>query len=187
MAKYDLFLRVDDPETTNDRFWFCVNFVKGSLGLWMRLCLITGVAVALSTYLSGVITLLTTGIIYLLGFFQDFIAEVAFRRAAGGGPLEAGIRLIRRPGGESLVTPLEETATVQISTGLDEVFSWLLRRVMDLIPDVTRFSFTDYVAEGVAISGGEIIVTLLLLVGYVLPWTVLAYYLLRWREIAGNM
>jgi hypothetical protein len=186
MAKYDLYLRQDDPEGGNDRLRFCLNYFKGGFGLWLRLCLIVGLAVALSTYLSGVITFLTTLILYGLGFFRDFMAEVAFRRNVGGGPLEAALRLVRRPGGESLAVPLEETTAVRVATGSDDVFGWLMRRVMDLIPDVTRFSFTDFVAEGVAIGGGQMLFAFLIMLGYLLPWAVLAYYLLRWREVASS-
>jgi hypothetical protein len=188
MAKYDLYLRQDDPNAglAHDRLAFCANYFKGSVGVWMRLCLLVGLAVALSTYLSGVITLLATGILYVLGFFQDFIQEVALRKNVGGGPLESMMRLVGRPGGESTAMPLPEGTTTTVSTGLDSFFSWMLRRVLDVIPDVDRYSFTDFVAEGVAISGGQLGWTLLLLIAYVLPWAVLAYYLLRWREVASS-
>ncbi len=186
MAKYDLYLRRDNPNSGSDSAMFCLNFAKGSFGVWLLLCLVIGLAVALSTYLSGVITLLTTGILFVLGFFQEFIQDVAFGRVVGGGPTEAVMRLLRRPGGESLATPLEDSAQTRVATGLDGMFSWLLRRVMDIIPDIDRFSFTDFVAEGVSISGGQMVFSFLLLVGYLLPWAVLAYYLLRWREVASS-
>lgn len=187
MAKYDLFLRLDDPERGNDTVRFCVNFMRGSLGLWMWLALVIALAVALSTYLSGVITLLTTGVLFVLGFFQDFIQDVALRRNIGGGPVEAALRLLRRPGGESMTVPLEETTGVKVSTGLDAVFSWTLRRVLEIIPDVNVFSFTDFVAEGVAVSQSQLLAAAVkLLLWYVLPWSVLAYYLLKWREVASS-
>jgi ABC-type transport system involved in multi-copper enzyme maturation permease subunit len=188
MAKPDLFLRLDpdDPGGGWDKARFAVNFYKGSFGLWLRLCLMLGLAVALSTYLSGVITLLTTGIIYLLGFFPDFISEVAQRRNVGGGPMESMMRLVKRPGGESTAGQLDQTTTAQVATWFDEVFSWALRRFLDLIPDLANYTFTDYVAEGVSISAGQMVMSLVVLVGYLLPWAVLAYYLLKWREVASS-
>jgi hypothetical protein len=188
MAKDDLFFRLDDDDAsgTMNKLRFCVNFFKASFGLWMRLCLILGLAVALSTYLSGVITVLAASILYVLGFFEEFITEVALRKNVGGGPMESMMRLVARPGGEPIAGQLEESASTHVATHFDAGFAWLLRRVMSVIPDVTTFSFTDYVAEGVAVSGGQMAMTFLLLVGYILPWAVLAYYLLRWREVAGS-
>ena len=144
-----------------------------------------GLAVALSTYLSGVITLLGTLILYVLGFFQEFITEVALRKNVGGGPLESAIRLLQRPGGAPIAAPSDE-ATLQVSGWFDGTFSWTLHRMLNVIPDVARFSFTDFVAEGVAIRPDQMAMALLLLVGYVLPWVVLAYYLLKWREVASS-
>jgi hypothetical protein len=50
---------------------------------------------------------------------------------------------------------------------------------------VDRFDLTSYVAEGFNISGGQMVVHFLLMVGYLLPWALLAYYLIKWREIAN--
>jgi hypothetical protein len=188
MAPDDLFFRLDEDDAsgTVNKLRFCLNFYKGSFGLWLWLCLILGLAVALSTYLSGVITLLTGGILFFLGFFEEHITDVALRKNVGGGPLESAMRLLKRPGGEPMAGELEQSATTQVATGFDQVFAWTLRRVMNLIPDVAIYNFTDFVAEGVAISGGQLVMAFLLLVGYVLPWAVLAYYLLKWREVASS-
>ncbi len=188
MAKHDLWLRQDDHDagTTVDKFRFCVNYFKGAYGLWLRLCLVIGLAVALSTYLSGVISLLTTGTLFVLGFVQDFIAEVAKGEVAGGGAIRSAMRLGARPGGESPAAELPDTAATRVAGVFDQVFNWCLARFMNLIPSVTRLSFTDWVAEGVAISGAQMLAATVLLIGYILPWVVLAYYLLRWREVASS-
>ena len=72
---------------------FAVNFVKGVIGMWFRFLMILGVAVVLSTYLSGVISWLTAVILYFLGMFSDFIEKLASGRLQGGGPAEAFYRL----------------------------------------------------------------------------------------------
>jgi ABC-type transport system involved in multi-copper enzyme maturation permease subunit len=186
MARRDLYFRLDtDDQGAGNKLRFCLNFFKGNFGLWLRLCLIIGLAVALSTYLSGVITLLTTAVLFVFGFFVEFITDVALRRNIGGGPIEATMRLLKRPGGEALAMPLDESASAQVATGIDSAFSWSLRRALGVIPDVAQYSFTDFVAEGVAISGSQMGWALWELVRYLLPWAVLAYYLLRWREVAG--
>jgi hypothetical protein len=188
MAKPDLYLRLDPDDAGGawNKVRFALNFYKGSFGLWLQLCLIIGLAVTLSTYLSGVITLLTTAILYVLGYFPEFIKEVATHTNVGGGPLESMMRLVKRPGGEPIAGQLDNTTTTQVATGLDSVFSWSLDRVLNLIPDHAKYVFTDYVAEGVSISAGQMAMSLLSLVGYLLLWAVLAYYLLKWREVASS-
>ncbi len=82
--------------------------------------------------------------------------------------------------------PLPDTAVSQVSSFLDRIYGGLfLRGVLQLIPDVERFSFTSFVAEGVSVSGGQLLMSFLYLLGYLVPWAVLAYYLLRWREVAA--
>jgi hypothetical protein len=68
----------------------------------------------------------------------------------------------------------------------DPAFRWTMGRVFDLIPDVDRFDLTLFVAEGFDVSVGQLFVAFLLLLGYLLPWAVLAFYLLKWREVASN-
>jgi hypothetical protein len=182
MAKYDLYLRQDDPEGGWDRARFAVNFCKGALGLWYRLCLLIGLAVALSTYLNGVISLLVTLLLYLGGLCKDFIQEVALAQNIGGGPFEAMYRLVR---GENMMAQLQESTSVKVATGSDTVFRWFIHRVLSIIPDVDRYDLTSYVAEGFNIPLDQLLVNLLFLFGYLLPWAVLAYYLLKWREIAA--
>src|SRR5207249_803076 len=114
------------------------------------------------------------------------ITDVANGVNAGGGPLEGAMRLLQRPGGEPVAGQLEETATTQVATGLDEVFRWGLRRALNFIPDIGRYTFTDFVAEGMSIPAGDMAMSWLLLLGYLLPWAVLAYYLLKWREVASS-
>jgi hypothetical protein len=188
MAKHDLYLRQDDHNAgaTVETFRFGVNYFKGAYGLWLRLCLVIALAVALSTYLSGVISLLTTGVLFVLGFVQDFIAEVAKGEVAGGGAVRSAMRLGARPGGESPAAELPDTAATRVASVFDQVFNWCLARFMNLIPTVDRFSFTDWVAEGVAISGAQMFTASVLLLAYILPWVVLAYYLLKWREVASS-
>lgn len=182
MARYDLFLRLDDPDGTWDRLWFAWNFFKGAAGLWFALVLICGLGVAISTYLSGVITLLLTGLLYIGGMFQDFIRTVGEGTNVGGGPLEAIYRIASRT---NLSAPIEETSAIRFATGSDLVFRWVVRRLLDILPDVDRYSLTAYVGEGFNIPGAQLLLHTLILLGYLLPWALLAYYLLRWREIAG--
>lgn len=185
---------------------FAVNFLKGATGLWMRLVLIIAVAVALSTYLSNVITLLVALMLYVGGIFREFIYSVVAGKNVGGGPLQAFFAVAGRQVGvgpqersPTLVyegvgwslfqhdtSNLEQTTSRFIFGAFDPIFRWVMGRVFDLIPDVDRFDLTLFVAEGFDISLGQLLTTLIVLIGYLLPWAVLAYYLLKWREIASN-
>jgi hypothetical protein len=75
---------------------------------------------------------------------------------------------------------------VKIATGYDFGFRWFLRRILDVIPDVDRFDFTDKVSEGFAITGMDMFLNFLLLVAYLIPLAILAYHLIRSREIASS-
>jgi hypothetical protein len=182
MAKYDLYLRQDDPDRGAEKWLFAANFFKGAFGVWLRLGLILGVAVTLSTYLSGVISLILAGVLYLGGMCLEFIQSVAFGKNAGGGPFESIYRLAQRQAG---AVPLDESAATRVLWFSDDVFRVFVRAVLYVIPDVDRFDLTPYVAEGFNITGGQLFLHLLLLVGYLLPWGLLAYYLMKWREIAN--
>jgi ABC-type transport system involved in multi-copper enzyme maturation permease subunit len=185
MAGPDLYVRLDrsaGPESGP----FALNFFKAAFGLWLQLGLVIGLAVVLSTYLNGVITLLLTLNLYLFGLCRDFIEKVAVGKVDGlGGPVDAMMRMSRR----ELVGPSNRDGTAaadQIAFFSDAAFRWFMRRFLNTIPDVDRFDLTRYVAEGFNIPSGEMVMAFLLLAGYLLPWAVLAYYLMKCREVASS-
>jgi ABC-type transport system involved in multi-copper enzyme maturation permease subunit len=182
MAKYDLYWRLDDPHRGSEKAAFTLNFYKGAFGLWLRLCLVIGLAVALSTYLSGVISMLVASMLYLGGGAIGYIQSIGLGTAPGGGPMEALVRLANR---QVALVPLEESTAATLATTTDIGFRWLIRRVLDLIPDVDRYDLTDYVSEGFNIPIAQLLLDFGTLSLYLLPWVILAYYLLKWREIAA--
>ena len=208
MARYDMYLRQDGPDPGAEARGFAVNFLKGSFGVWMRLVLVIGVAAALSTYLSNVISMLVALMLYLGGLCRDFILSVVAGKNIGGGPLQSFFAVVGRQIGPGPAeappktvydTPgswcallqhdasnLETNAFRYIFGAFDPIFRWVMGCVSNLIPDVDRFDLTMFVSEGFDVSFGQMAVTLLILIGYLLPWAVLAYYLLKWREIASN-
>jgi hypothetical protein len=176
MAKYDFYVLDADGS-------FAWNFYKGAAGLWLRVLLVIGLAVTWSTYLSGVISLVVTFAIYGVGVFREFLLRLATGAEVGGGPMEAFYRLTNKQG---IVTPLETTAAARLALGTDAVYRWIFRRIFDLIPDVDRFDWTVYVKEGFNINIVNLVLpSTLMLVGYLLPCGVLAYYLMKSREVAS--
>jgi hypothetical protein len=146
--------------------------------------MVLGIALACSTYLSGVISLLTTAFLCGAGLFRTYIASLAAGKTFGGGPFEAAHRLATRQG---MVMELPRDATTDVLKMLDQAYFWYLRRVLSAIPDVSRFDLTTYVASGFDISWSQVLFadTLLPLLGYLLPCAILAYYLMNSREIAN--
>jgi len=182
VAKYDLYLLEDEGK---ESFW--KNFFKGAVGTWFNLCLVIVLGVTFSTYLSGIISWLLTMVLYLGGIFVSFVKDVASGSTSGGGPLEAFMRINQ---GLNLVSPLDDSAaSVQLALRGDKVLIWVLRRIINLLPDLERLDMTDYVAQGFDISlffrDDSLALRAALLIAYLLPWAVLAYYLMRSREIAS--
>lgn len=175
MAEPDLYL-----VEGNQPFW--ANFVKGAVGLWCRLLIVVGVAVACSTYLSGVLSLLVTALVFGLGFATDHLNDVAAGRSIGGGPVESISRLVKAEGG---TTPLGEGAGAKTIVYADKVSGWLVRRVQNVVPDVESLTWTHFVSEGYNVNLEFLAVNLLVTAGYLLPWFVLGYYLLKSREVAS--
>ena len=144
--------------------------------------------------------------LYVGGLFRDFIYSVVIGRNVGGGPLQSFFAVVGRQAGVGVMeqpphlvyespwvglfqhdtSHLEQNTSRFIFGAFDPIFRWVMGRVFDLIPDVDRFDLTLFVSEGFDVSFGQLFVTLLMLIGYLFPWAVLAYYLLKWREIASN-
>ncbi|HEV3256601.1 MAG TPA: ABC transporter permease subunit, partial [Gemmataceae bacterium] len=176
VAKHDMYL-------LDDEGWVPLNFFKGAAGIWFLLCLVIGLAVTCSTYLSGVISFLATLFLLLAGACLPFILELAERKNYGGGPMES---LLRLGSVQPISKELDRTPTVVVATYLDRAFSFVLRALAYGFPEVKRFSLTDYVARGFDISPGLLLWDkLCYLVLYLYLWVVLAYYLMRSREIAS--
>jgi hypothetical protein len=161
---------------------YAYNFLKGQIGLWCRLCIVVGLAVALSTYLSGVLTLLATMFIFIAGFFTDHLNDLANNRNTGGGPFQSMSQLVKAEQG---TTPLTDSASTKALLFSDKGFAWFVRRLQNMIPDVESFSWGHFVSEGFNVNTEYLVVNLLITFGYLLPWAVLAYYLMKSREVAA--
>jgi hypothetical protein len=177
MARRDLYLLADERP-----FW--ANFLKGIVGKWCTHMLVLGIAVACSTYLSAMISFLCTMFLYVAGMFTDYLQQLADNQVPGGGPAEAFYRVAL---GKVQASPIDQSPASAVLRGTDEVFTWVLRRFLNLIPDVNRFDLHVYVANGfdVPLTGVLVVDNLIPLAGYLLPWAIVAYYLMKYREIAN--
>jgi hypothetical protein len=183
MAKYDLYFRADDHTGAHDRARFIWNFAKGQVGLWFRLCFVIGLAVATSTYLSGLISFLLTAALYLGGIFKESIRVLARGESVVGGPFVSSYNLALR----NTAGVQDITTSYRVVEFSDEVILWQFRLVLRILPDVDRFDLTDYVAEGFNIPGGQLLITGLMVAGYLAACALAAYFLIKVREIASTM
>jgi hypothetical protein len=175
MAQGDLYLM--DGERT-----FSENYFKNAFGLFCRALILVGIAVTLSTYLSGVISLLATLFLYISAYFSEHLRDVATGQSTGGGPFESLTRLL------SASTPtaeLQQTATKTTTDIGDAFYRWVFRRYENIVPNIDAFTWTNYLKEGFNIDGEYLLVNAIILLGYLLPWALLSYYLIRNREVAA--
>ena len=61
----------------------------------------------------------------------------------------------------------------------------IVRRIQNVIPDVESYTWTHFVSEGFNVNSEYLVINVLMMVGYLLPWAVLAYYLMKSREVAS--
>jgi hypothetical protein len=177
VARRDLYILMKE-----NPFW--LNFVKGVIGMWFSYMLVLGVAISCSTYLSGVISWFAVLFLYGTGLCNEYVRSLADGSAYGGGPAEAAARLYeRRP----ITMPADGTPLAGFISRIDDFYRWWLQMVLNIIPDVNRFDLINYVANGFDITWGQVLFldNFVYLVGYLLPWIVLSYYLMKFREIAN--
>jgi hypothetical protein len=175
VAKRDLYvLAAEGP------FW--ANFFKGMVGMWCTIMLVMGIALAASTYLSGVISFLVAMFLLGMGFFKDYVQEIA--TGAIGGPLDSLVRLAT---GKQHSAPLDQSPTTNLIKAVDDVYRSFMSGFMNVIPDVDRFDLHQYVANGFDISWMPVLLldNLVPLLAYLIPCAVLAYYLMKFREVAN--
>lgn len=173
--RYDLYILESEGN-------FSYNYFKGSIGLWFRLLIALSISVACSTYLAGVLSFLVALFLFIGGFFLEFIRELSSGGNVGGGPMESLARLIKN---NVAAAELDPTPTVRTLQLFDGGFRWLTRRVMNIFPDVDRLGLSEYVAQGFNIDPSFLLLNFILVLGYVLPWLIAGYYMMKAREIAA--
>ncbi|MBY0458729.1 MAG: ABC transporter permease, partial [Gemmataceae bacterium] len=133
---------------------YAYNFFKGAVGLWCRLCMFIGVAVAASTYLSGILSFLLTGLIYVVGLFTDHLNDIATGQNVGG-PLRSMSQILKAE--QPTAQPTDTAFTRTLLYG-DKALAWMYRRIQNVIPDIDSFSWGHFVAEGFNINPEYLVV-----------------------------
>ena len=115
-------------------------------------------------------------------FYRGKTVEIYIGTSVGGGPFESMSRLLKA---EQPTTPLTESAGTKALGLFDRFTAWVFRRVQNVIPDSDSFNWNRFVSEGFNINTEYLVVNLLVTFGYLLPWAILAYYLMKSREVAA--
>ena len=149
----------------------------------MQLILVTLFGVFFSTFLNGIVAMVATLSILVMGVSAGFIGEVQSGDAPGGGPIESLIRNITQQGA-TVDLDMGETATSVIQA-LDSFYLDTMESVAKLAPDFPRFNMAAKVAYGYDIDLDLILkqVTTTLVYFFVLLFA--GYFVISSREIAA--
>jgi hypothetical protein len=176
VAQADVYLRPADGI-------FEFNFLKAHFSIWMQMLLVTCFGVMFSTFLSGPIALLATISAVVMGFFGEFVRNVATGIEQGGGPIESTIRLLTQ---QNQTTDLEfHKVALWFIQGPDAILMFTMYGLTYLLPDLTRFDSSQFVANGLDIYPAIMLQQMTLAAVYATGATIAGYFFLRSREIAG--
>jgi ABC-type transport system involved in multi-copper enzyme maturation permease subunit len=149
--------------------WFELNLIKSLSIIWMMSILVIILAVLCSTFLSWPIAIVLTLLLLLGHWGIDQLADTA-------GP---GL-------GRQIVNDFKFTdvpiARI-VSTGVDSLARGL-NLLANVLPDTSRFDAIEDIEQGVSISGDRLMGALTVLGGFGAPAIVLAYLILRNKEVA---
>ena len=185
MAQPDLY--VLDQSTP---FW--MNFVKGYVGIWLQMVLVTTFGVMFSTFLSAPVAMMATLASIVVGYFGEFIAGVtqstitpdSLQAVQGGGPIEALIRIIFQLNLQS--DPEIGNIPFQIVRGIDFAFMHLLSLFTVILPNYVSFSTSEYVANGFNIDAGTMSILMLKTFAYFVVVSLVGFFFLKTRELAAT-
>jgi hypothetical protein len=174
VAQADVYLRTPDAP-------FFLNFIKGYVGIWLQMSLLTALGVFFSTFLSGPVALLSTAGMLVGGLCHDFLFRLATGQTYGGGPFESIVRLATQ---ENVVSEMEAGLRTTFVKSLDLVFLYGLQALAALLPDFEKFSLANFVANGFNIPGALMSQCFTTAAGFLFAVFVASYFCFKMREVA---
>jgi len=148
---------------------FDLNLIKSLLIMWLMSVLVITAAIFCSTFLSWPIAVVLT-LLILLGHWG--VQQLGDSLQPGVGAAMAQDMGLRDPAANRVVSQSVE--------GLAK----LLNGLAAVLPDISRFAATEDIEKGVSITASRLLEALRVLGIYALPMAVLAYLLLRHKEVA---
>lgn len=175
VAQADVYIRQADA-------MFSANFVKGFLGIWFQMIIVTSFAVMFSTFLNGSVAMLATVGAIVLGYFANFVRDMFNQQVEGGGPSESLVRMIRQ---QNMILEMEPGVTRTFVKSFDFVTTMVMAGICSLLPDYGGFNNADFVANGFDIHNALIMRDFIVTLAYVGVLTTVGYFFLKTREIAA--
>ncbi|MFN0051846.1 MAG: ABC transporter permease [Planctomycetales bacterium] len=186
MARPDLFIRLPDNS-------FLASYVKclGSIGLMMLMVVVLGVM--FGCFVKGPVATVATAFVVILGrTFHGFMEQVATGVSKANPAFEHKGRgildsLIRIPTHQTPSVDFEDSFGTRIVKTLDNIELGGLWAVKHLIPDFSTFDTTEYAANAFDVPWAEsLLPSLAVTIGYGLPWIVVGYFFLKFRELEAK-
>ncbi|MBS0209356.1 MAG: hypothetical protein JSS27_10405 [Planctomycetes bacterium] len=156
------------------------NFLKAYFGLWLQMVVVVAVAVSWSTFLNSGVAWLATLLMLVIGFFHDFVRQLAHNQTPGGGTIEAMVRLYQH---KNLEQPLPESMGMDVAMFFDEIIRWVLWLIEGATPEMLRFSLEDYLAQGYDIPFDLIAQLSVTTLADVAPLVIFGYLGFKLREL----
>jgi ABC-type transport system involved in multi-copper enzyme maturation permease subunit len=176
MADEDLYILA-----SQGLFWN--NFIRGLSGLWLQALVITSVGLFAGTFLSWPVALvLTLAVIFGGQLAIGFLDQFSKGNVQGGGPFESMIRLVTH---ENLASELPATPGVVAAKTFDLFLTPILNRLIYVVPNLAAIDVSNKVASGFAVTDDLLINQFLIGLGYAIPLTTAAYFILKKREVAA--
>jgi len=186
VAQADVYIRAADRA-------FITNFFKCFVTIWLEMIVVVSFGVMFSTFLSGPIAFVGTIATLIIGFFIAFIREIVHGMFAspednlayrGGGPIESVIRIMTQ---QNIQTELAVGPTTDlIVKTIDKGFAILLYATTYVVPGFGDYDTVRQVAYGFNIDAVILSQLCLLTLGYTAGTTLVAYFVLKTREIASD-
>ena len=197
MAQPDLFLQASETS-------FAENFVKGHVSIWLQMIMVISMGVMFSTFLSGPVSMLAMLISFAFGYFSSFVTDLfqgvfqgtdpvktvvrnlfGIEEGAGlegGGPLEAIYRIFRQL---NLSADLELGFAEKPIQYIDMAGMLLMRLVLQLFPDFSRFDNSDFIEYGFAVDPDLLLIQTVTALAFTGSTALIGYFFLKTRELAA--
>ena len=176
MAESDLYILANAGN-------FGTNFFKGLFGVWLQAMVLTAIGVFAGTFLSWPVALLTTIAFFVGGQVAfSFLLQFTQESLIGGGPFVSLIRLLTHDNQTSELTP---TFAVVAAKTLDALVMPVMARLIYLVPNFSALDVSNTVADGFAVSWGQMLSNFFLALAYALPFSLAGYFILKNREVAA--
>lgn len=181
----DLFVRLPDKP-------FIVGYSKGLFGIGLLMLMIIVMGVCASTFVKGPVATMLVFFIAIVGMSgRTFLDKIVDNQWEGGGAFESVYRVVAHL---NPTAELPKTIPFQIMRGADQGGVGFLRSVRYVFPDLKFFDLTPYVAYGFDVpwtnpippNDGALLPSIVLTLGYMVPWILIAYYSLRLRELESK-